>query len=60
MIYCYGNCNRDIDTKAPEEDSGEDLLKKYWLDAIDWPCQQSNPQKRRPPNKRVFTVRFCE
>lgn len=65
LIYCYGNCNRDIDTNDPaavEEDSGEDLVKKFWLDAIERPCDQSklHQQRRRPTNKRLFTVRFCE
>lgn len=45
------------------EDSGEDLLKKYWLDAIERPCYDakylSNNNKRKP-NKKLFTVRFCE
>lgn len=64
LIYCYGNCNRDIDTNDPAaaEESGEDLLKKFWLEAIERPCDQKriNKQPQRPHNKKPFTVRFCD
>lgn len=64
LIYCYGNCNRDIDTNDPaalEDSSGEDLLKKYWLEAIERPCDLlKRPQRRPITNKKLFTVRFCE
>lgn len=61
LIYCYGDCNRDIDLNDPE-DTGEDLLKKYWLEAIERPCDDAQffYNKKRNPNKKLFTVRFCE
>lgn len=62
LIYCYGNCNRDVDTNDLDalEDamSGEDLLKKYWLEAIERPCEGLRQCKRT--NKKVFSVRFCD
>lgn len=65
LIYCYGNCNKDLDDdvgdSAEDEDSGEELLKKYWLELIERPSLTSSMfVRRKPPNKKLFTVRFCE